>query len=132
MKVFKIKKLLCIIIIKQMKKGDCRNLDIKIIANKTFLKTIKPFFFRQNCVNWKIISIDNGEVVPTERDTVYVLNTFFSVIVTSLKILEYYDPIANNISDPILKLIVIGITRAYSLWKKHATRHVNYIFHFRK
>ena len=52
--------------------------------------------------------IDNGEVVPTEQDTAHVLNTFFSNIVTNLKIPEYadYDPTANNISDPILKIIV--------------------------
>ena len=93
-----------------MKKCDCRNLDIKIIANKTFWKTIKPFFSDKTVSTEIIILINKGEVVPTEKHTVYVLNTFFSVIVTSLKILEYYDPIANNISDPILKLIVIGIT----------------------
>ena len=93
-----------------MKKCDCRNLDIKIIVNKTFWKTIKPLFSDKTVSTEIIILINKGEVVPTEKHTVYVLNTFFSVIVTSLKILEYYDPIANNISDPILKLIVIGIT----------------------
>ena len=93
-----------------MKKCDCRNLDIKIIANKIFWKTIKPLFSDKTVSTEIIILINKGEVVPTEKHTVYVLNTFFSVIVTSLKILEYYDPIANNISDPILKLIVIGIT----------------------
>ena len=36
------------------------------------------------------------------------MNTFFSNIVTNLKIPEYadYDPIVNNISDPILKVIL--------------------------
>ena len=36
------------------------------------------------------------------------MNTFFTNIVTNLKIPEYadYDPIVNNISDPILKIIV--------------------------
>ena len=50
----------------------------------------------------------NGEVVPTEQDTAHVFNTFFSSIVTNLKIPEYadYDPVANNISDSILKVIV--------------------------
>ena len=64
----------------------------------------------------RITLIDNGEVVPTKQDTTHVLNTSFSVIVTNLKTLEYtyYDPAENNISDPILKLIVkyIGITLA--------------------
>ena len=41
-----------------------------------------------------------------EQDTA-VLNTFFSNVVTNLKIPEYadYDPIANNIIDPILKVV---------------------------
>ena len=52
--------------------------------------------------------IDNGEVVAIEQDTANVLNTFSSNIVTNLKIPEYadYDPIANNISIPILKAIL--------------------------
>ena len=56
----------------------------------------------------RITLIDNGKVVTTEQDTAIVLNTFFSNVVTNLKITKYtdYDPIANNISDPILKVIV--------------------------
>ena len=56
----------------------------------------------------RITLIDNGEVFATEQDTANVWNTFFFNIVTNLKIPEYanYDPIANNISDPILKVIV--------------------------
>ena len=44
----------------------------------------------------------------TEQDTVNDLNTFFSNVVTNLNIPEYADsdPIANNMSDPILKVIV--------------------------
>ena len=51
---------------------------------------------------------DNGEAVATEQDTANVLNTFFSSVVNNLKIPQYAecDPIANNISDPILKAIV--------------------------
>ena len=43
--------------------------------------------------------IDNGDVVATEQ--AYVLNTFFSNVVTNLKIPKYtnYDPIADRISD---------------------------------
>ena len=64
----------------------------------------------------RITLIDSGEVVSTRQDTTHVLNSSFSIIVTNLKTLEYpyYDPAENNISDPILKLIVkyIGITLA--------------------
>ena len=56
----------------------------------------------------RITLIDNGKIVTTEQDTAIVLNTFFSNVVTNLNITKYtdYDPIANNISDPILKVIV--------------------------
>ena len=51
--------------------------------------------------------IDNGEVVLTEQDTANVLNTLFSKIPEHA---DYYA-VANNISDPILK--VIEIYRSY-------------------
>ena len=56
----------------------------------------------------RITLIDNGKVVATEQDTANVFNTFFSNVVTNIKISEYtdYDAIANSISDPILKVIV--------------------------
>ena len=56
----------------------------------------------------RITLTDNGKVVTTEQDTANVLNTFFSNVVTNLKIIKYtdYDPVANNVSDPILKVIV--------------------------
>ena len=45
--------------------------------------------------------IDNGEVVATEQDTAYVLNTFVSNVVTNLNIPKHtnYDPITDRISD---------------------------------
>ena len=56
----------------------------------------------------RITVINNGEVVGTEQGTANVLNTFLSNVVTNLKISQYtdYDPIGNNISNPILKVIV--------------------------
>ena len=60
------------------------------------MEEIKPF------LSHKIVSteintlIDNGDVVATEQ--AYVLNTFFSNVVTNLKIPKYtnYDPIADS------------------------------------
>ena len=48
--------------------------------------------------------IYNGEVVATQRDTANVMNTFFSNIVTNLKIPEYadYDPIARYRDHPFI------------------------------
>ena len=62
------------------------------------------------CQLERMVLIDNDEInkkkIPTEQDTAYVLNTFFSNIVTNFKIPEYtdYDPMTKTISDRILKL----------------------------
>ena len=72
---------------------DCYgNSDIKKVTdNKTFWKTVKPFLSDKIVSTERITLIDNGEVVATEQDTANVLNTFFSNIVTNLKIPEYAD-----------------------------------------
>ena len=86
-----------------MKKDYYSTLDInKVTDNKTFWKTIKPFQSDKIVSTERITLTDNGEVVSTEQDTAHILNTFFSNIVTNLKVPEYADyyPIANNTSDP--------------------------------
>ena len=56
----------------------------------------------------KIALIEEKETVSNDENTAQVLNTFFSNMVGSLNIPEYVtnDPIFDNISDPIIKLIV--------------------------
>ena len=48
------------------------------------------------------------EIIMGDYNTAKVLNTFFSNIVSNLNIAEYSncEPLANNISDPILKCVV--------------------------
>ena len=55
-----------------------------------------------------ITLIEENEIVSNDEDTAQVLNTFFSNILGSLNIPEYVtnDPTSDNISDPIIKLIV--------------------------
>ena len=52
--------------------------------------------------------IEENEIVLNDENTAQVLNTFFLNIVGSLNIPEFVtnDPISDNISDPIIKLIV--------------------------
>ena len=56
----------------------------------------------------KITLIKEKEIVLHDENTAQVLNTFFSNILGRLNIPEYVtnDPISDNISDPIIKLIV--------------------------
>ena len=49
----------------------------------------------------RITLIDNGEVVPSEQDTAQALNTFFSNVVTNLKVSEYAD------YDPMIQLQIV-------------------------
>ena len=81
----------------------------------------------------RITLIDNGKVVATEQDTANVFNTFFSNVVTNIKISEYtdYDAVANSISDPILKVIVRYKNHpSISPKEKYAKSHINSLFHF--
>ena len=56
----------------------------------------------------KITLIEEDEIIGNDSDTVRVLNTFFSNIVSNLKIPEYTkcDPVSEFISDSVLKSIV--------------------------
>ena len=88
-----------------MKKVYYSNLDIKKVTdNKTFWKIVKPFLSDKIVSTERITLIDSGEVVANGLNTF----SFLFNIVTNLKIPEYadYHQIANNISDPILKVIV--------------------------
>ena len=80
----------------------------KISDNKTFWKTIKPFLSDKITSTQKIKLIEKEEIIMGDDNTAEVLNTFFSNIVSNLKIEGYSncDPLANNIRDPVLKCIV--------------------------
>ena len=76
--------------------------------NKIFLKTIKPFLSDKVRLTNKMTLIDNEEIIMDDYNTARVLNTSFSNIVSNLNIAKYSncEPLANNISDPILKCVV--------------------------
>ena len=52
--------------------------------------------------------MDKEEIIMCVYNTAKVLNTFFSNIVSNLNIAEYSscEPLANNISDPVLKSVI--------------------------
>ena len=79
----------------------------------------------------KITLIEENEIVSNDENTAQLLNTIFSDIVGSLNISEYVnnDPISDNISDPIIKLIakyrkhpsILTIGEVWKERKEHAT-----------
>ena len=56
----------------------------------------------------KVTLIEEDEIVESDINTAQILNTFFSNIVSNLKIAEYAncDSISDNINDPVIKSIV--------------------------
>ena len=71
-------------------------------------KTVKPFFSDKVTSSENITLIAEDEIIGNDSDTARVLNTFFSNIVSNLKIPEYtkYVPLSKFISDPVSKSIV--------------------------
>ena len=51
----------------------------------------------------KVTLIEEDEIVESETNTAQILNAFFSN--SNVKIAEYvnYDPISDNINDPVIK-----------------------------
>ena len=99
----------CVSLLRKAKTQYYRNLNEKHFTdNKTFWKIVKPFLSNKITSKEKITLIEKNEIVSNDESTAQVLNTFFSNVVGSLNIPEYFtnNPISYNISDPIIKLIV--------------------------
>ena len=56
----------------------------------------------------KVALTEEDRIVESDINTAQILNTFFSNIVSNLKIAEYVncDPISDNINDPVIKFFV--------------------------
>ena len=120
----------CVSLLRKSKSDYFGNLNEKNINdNKTFWKTIKPFLSDKVRLANKMTLIDNEEIIMGDYNTAKVLNTFFSNIVSNLNIAGYSncEPLANNISDPILKCVVKyrnhpSILAIAEICKKHPRR----------
>ena len=123
---------MCVTIKKKKNSSYYSNLDEKNVTdNKAFWKTVKPFLSDKITSKEKITSIEENEIVSNDENTAQVLNTFFSNILGSLNIPENVtnDPFPDNISDPIIKLIVKY--RKHPKYAKKEKRNV-LLFHFQK
>ena len=98
----------CVSRLRKSKSDYFRNLNWKNINdNKTFWKSIKPFLSDKVSSTNKLLLIDKEGIIVGDYDNAKALNTFFSNIVSDLNITEYSncEPLANNISDPLLKCV---------------------------
>ena len=99
----------CVLLSRKTKKIYYSNLnEKKIVGNKTFWKTVKPFLSDKNLFDEKITLIEKDKIIKTDTKTADVLNIFFSTIISNLNIPEYpvSDLISNDNNDPVLKSIL--------------------------
>ena len=101
----------CVKLTKKVKKEYFENLNINSVNdNKTFWKTIKPFFTDKNNKNMKkIILVDDNEIITDDKRNAEVMNDYFVNITQNLNIPEFAAekiPVEIQCIDPIDEIIL--------------------------
>ncbi len=99
----------CVNLTKKVKREYFANLNIKSINdNKTFWRTIKPFFTDKNKKSGKIVLVENNEIIMDNKYNADVMNEYFVNITQTLDIPEFKKeelPIDIEFIDPIEEII---------------------------
>ena len=122
----------CVSIVRKAKKSYYSNLDHKkIVDNKTFWKTIKPFFTDKGVNHDNITLVENEETV-SDKEISETLNNFFSEVVTNLNLPQYHDPTVNvdDIEDPVARTVEKYKNHPSTRLIKENYRNTNNTFHF--
>ena len=123
----------CVSLIRKAKKSYYSNLDHKkIVDNKTFWKTIKPFFTDKDVNHDNITLVENEETVSDNKEISETLNNFFSEVVTNLNLPQYHDPTVNvdDIEDPVARTVEKYKNHPSIRLIKENYRNTNNTFHF--
>ena len=80
----------------------------RFTKTKLFWKTVKPFLSGKKASREQTTLTENDKIISEDIDVAQSLNSFFSSIVTNLKIPEYTDNNSNseNITGQIIKIIL--------------------------
>ena len=90
----------CVTLLRKANKEYYGSLDEKHVTdNKTFWKTIKPFHSDKTVNSPKISLIEKDQIKHNKEKIAETFNTFFTNIVSNLKIPPYQDTVAED--DPI-------------------------------
>ena len=80
----------CVKLTKKVKREYFENLNINSVNdNKSFWKTIKPFFTDKNKKNGKIILVENNDIITDDKKNAEVMNEYFVNITKNLDIPEF-------------------------------------------
>ena len=99
----------CVNLTKKVKRQYFENLNINSVNdNKTFWKTVKPFFTDKNKKSGKIILVENNEIIMDNKRNAEVMNEYFVNITETLDIPEFpIEEMPANIQviDPIDEIV---------------------------
>ena len=97
---------LCVSLVRKAKLDYYNKLNHKKVSdNKTFWKTVKPFFTDKGVNHNRILLVEENETISDNDEISEKLNNFFADIVKNLNIPQYEDHLVStdNIDDPILR-----------------------------
>ena len=100
---------MCVTLSRKCKGEYFKNLNEKNVCdNKEFWKVDKPLLSSKIISNGKITTVEGDKIRRIDKETVKVLNEFFSNVVTKLNIPQFNQikRTSENISDPAIKAIM--------------------------
>ena len=100
---------MCVTLSRKCKGEYFKNLnETNVCDNKELWKVDKPLLSSKIISNGKITTVEGDKIRRIDKETVKVLNEFFSKVVTRLNIPQFNQikRTSENISDPVIKAIV--------------------------
>ena len=122
----------CTKLFRKEKKLFYNNLDIKLITdNKTFWKTVKPFFSEKNNNRKKIVLLEGEEIISDDTDVAESMNNFFSNIVNNLNITGYStEEFSCDLEKDFISNIILKFKNHPSILKIKDKNEIMDRFHF--
>ena len=105
-KAYNVQRNLCVSLVRKAKLDYYNKLNHKEVSdNKTFWKTVKPFFTDKGVNHDSILLVEENETISDNDEISEKLNNLFADIMKNLNISQYDDHSVNtdNIDDPILR-----------------------------
>ena len=105
-KAYNVQRNLCVSLVRKAKLDYYNKLNHKEVSNnKTFWKTVKPFFTDKSVNHHRILLVEENETISDNDEISEKLNNFFADILKNLNIPQYEDLSVNtdNIDDLILR-----------------------------
>ena len=96
----------CVSLLRMTKKNYYENLNVNLVVdNKTFWKSVKPFFSEKSQVNTNIILLDDEEIIADSTNCAEILNNYFSDIAINLEVDGEIHTVSTNSYEPITAAI---------------------------